>query len=172
MSNPPQLPWITIGMNKKKKTLANKAPYVHGKGSAMNHDGKSMSIRPRSRPECLSNECLVVAGLNPELNIDEFKAGIINKAGYDIDFKFIQILSREDQWYLTVAIELNETDYKKLFDANFWDPHCHIRKFLGQRWWREELMPPRQPRQRLAYEERKNIPRAQWGCAATADSNV
>ena len=43
MSNPPQLPWITIGMN-KKKTLANKAPYVHDKGSAMNHDDKSITI--------------------------------------------------------------------------------------------------------------------------------
>ena len=167
MGNPPQVPWSTAGMNKKKKTLANKAPYVHGKGSAMNYDGKSISIPPRSRPEFLTNKCLVVAGLNPELDVEEFKAEINNKAEYDIDFKYIQILSREDQWYLTVAIELNEADYNKLYDENFWDPHCHIRKFMGRRWWREELMAPRQPRK--TYEERKNMVRAQWGRAAITD---
>ena len=161
----PQFPWETVG-NKKKKTLANKAPYEHGKGSAMSHSGKSISIRPRAKPECLSNECLVVAGLNPELNEEELKAEINFKAGYEIDFKFIQILSREDQWYLTVAIELNEADYKLLFDPNFWDPHCHIRKFLGRRWWRDDMMGPRQPQKRLTYEQRKNIARSQWGRAA------
>ena len=167
----PQFPWETVG-NKKKKTLANKAPYEHGKGSAMCHSGKSISIRPRAKPEYLSNECLVVAGLNPELTEDELKAEIIYAAGRDIDFKFIQILSGEDQWYLTVAIELNEEDYKLLFDPNFWDPHCHIRKFLGNRWWRGERKGPRQPQKRLTYEQRKNMARAQWGRAAPTDSVV
>ena len=164
----PQAPWVTVN-NKKKNWLANKAPYEHGKGSAMSHGGKPFSIRPRSKPECLSNECLVVAGLNPELNEDEFKAEINYKAGYEIDFKFIQILSSEDQWYLTIAIELNEADYNKLIDPNFWDPHCHIRRFRGRRWWRDDMTGPRQPQKRLTYEERKNIAKAQWGRAAPSD---
>ena len=105
-----------------------------------------------------------MAGVNPELNDDEFKNEINDQArkkgvGRDIDFKEIAILSKEYTDYLTVAIELNEEDYTLLNDVNFWDPQVRIRKFLGWRWWRGE----KQPQKRLTPQERKNSRRATWG---------
>ena len=48
-------------------------------------------------------------------------------AGWTIDFKHIEIISKDYSYYLTVAIELKEEDYALLNDVNFGDPQVRIR---------------------------------------------
>ena len=157
-------PWIQV--NRKKQSLAKKSPYNAGKGDSMNTGVKPFTVPPRTRPEYLSNKCLVVAGINPELTLDQFKEGINSisqeKANRDIDFKHIELISKTPHGHvtkhLTVAIELNDDDFLLMNDVNFWDPQLRIRKFVGWRWWRGAM----QKKPKITPQERKNAVRNSW----------
>ena len=144
-------PWQPV--KSKKSKLSTKAPYTVGNGSAMTIGSKSLTP---ARPEYLSNECLVVAGVSKELTENEFKQLINEKAEKEIDFRHIQVISSEYYDRLTVAIELNSEDYALLINPNFWDPRLRIRKFIGWRGWRGEKKVRQKP------QENRNTVRASW----------
>ena len=133
-------------------------PYASGKGGPMIAGNKSITAPPRPQP----NKCLVVAGVDPDRTMDEFTSAINAESkrlgGNDIDFKHIELISDKESKYMTVAIELNDEDFAKLSDVNFWDPQLRIKRFLGWRWWKGE----KKKTPKSTPEQRRNAVRHQW----------
>ena len=93
------------------------------------------SIAP-IRPAHMENECLVVAGFNKDLTQVQFKNLVNVKAERNIDFLFLQSLSKGYSKWRTIAIELSSEDYALLHDPSFWDPQFRIRPYIGHKFWR------------------------------------
>ena len=65
----------------------------------------------------------------------------------------MEILSKEYNHWLTVAIELSTEDYTLLNDQSFWPCGLRIRPFVGRRGWRQT---------RLTKNDRSNSVRMSW----------
>ena len=98
----------------------------------------------------------MISRLKKDLTRVQLKAMINNKEQREIDFKYMECLSKEYSTWRTVAIELNKDDYDILIDPNFWDPQLRIRKFIGQKLWRGDQKP------RLTIQQRRESLKAQW----------
>ena len=86
----------------------------------------------------MNNKCLVISGLRKDASRDECLEYIDRTAKRKIDVLHIEILAREYSPWLTIAVELNATDYELLTDINLWDKAIRIRDFIGWRFWHGE----------------------------------
>ena len=107
-------------------------------------------------PEYFKNKVLVISPVSKELNKNQLKDSINKIAGKDIDFlsDFI-ILSKTYQSTRTIAIELNDKDYRILSDTKLWNPNMKLSEFNGRRFWRNNNL-------RLSPTERKNAMKDSW----------
>ena len=129
----PLPPWQVVGKSNKKR-LSQTTPYKTGTGDTM-VSAAGTSVVP-VKPAHLENETLVIAGFNRDLTKEQFVELVNTKARKDIDFQFIQPLSKAYSKWKTVAIELKSDDYEILNDPNFWDPQLRIRPYIGHKFWR------------------------------------
>ena len=108
-----------------------------------------------AKPEWHNRSTLVVAGLDKKyLGHKEDINSIINEmAGRDIDIHHIEILSREYNHWLTIAIELSEDDFNHLSNQDFWETGLRIRPYQGRRFWRQN---------RVTREQRQSSQRMTW----------
>ena len=65
----------------------------------------------------------------------------------------MEILSKEYNHWLTIAIELSADDYTLLNDQSFWQSGLRIRPFQGRRGWRQK---------HLTKNDRTNSVRMSW----------
>ena len=130
-----------------RSKLAKSAPYKHGNAAS---NGQNMVTQ---KPMYKKNKCLVIRGLRKDASETECVNYIDKTAGRKIDLLHMAILSREYSPWLTIAIELNDTDYELLSDCNIWEKSIAIRDYVGWRSWHGK---------RLAPHEIKNSVRMSW----------
>ena len=128
-SLPPPNPGLTNNRNKGKRKLN---PYQLG-----NKQSEMGLAAPK--PEWCDKETLVIAGLDKRLlaNKNVIVEKIDELAGKTINIHHMEILSKEYNHWLTIAIELSAVDYNLLNDQSFWPCGIRIRPFQGRRGWRQ-----------------------------------
>ena len=115
-----------------RSKLAKTAPYKRGNATSTDNN------MVRQKPTFMNNKCLVISGLRKDASRDECLEYIDRTAKRKIDVLHIEILAREYSPWLTIAVELNATDYELLTDINLWDKAIRIRDFIGWRFWHGE----------------------------------
>ena len=135
-----------VNRNKLSKTV----PYSRGNAAVTD---QSMVMQ---RPTFMKNKCLVIRGLRKDASRDQCIDYIRKTAGRKVDVLHIVPLSREYSPWLTIAVELNATDYEQLSNIHIWEKSIGIREFVGWRHWHGE-----RPK-RLAPHEIKNSVRMSW----------
>ena len=115
------------GVTNRNK-LSSVAPYRRGKAV-----GASSSTVMR-RPFSMENKCMVIQGLN-RITKDQFFKFIKDTAGKEINILHVEVLSKGNSPWMTVAIELNEEDYNHLSNMDLWDQSIGIRDYVGWRFW-------------------------------------
>ena len=115
-----------------RNKLAKTAPYKRGNAATTDHN------MVMQKPTFMKNKCLVISGLRKNASREECLEYIDKTANRKIDVLHIEILAREYSPWLTIAVELNETDYELLTDINLWNKNIRIRDFIGWRFWHGE----------------------------------
>ena len=138
-------PWIFNNKNKVKRKLTQ-----YQLGNKQTDIGLAAP-----KPEWYDKETLVIAGLDKRLlsNKKVIYDKINDLAGKTITIDHMEILSKEYNHWLTVAIELSKEDYTLLNDQSFWPCGLRIRPFVGRRGWRQT---------RLTNNDRSNSVRMSW----------
>ena len=92
------------------------------------------------KPEWCDYKTLVIAGLDKRLlsQKEVICEKISELAGKTINIHHMEILSKEYNHWLTIAIELSADDYTLLNDQSFWQSGLRIRPFQGRRGWRQK----------------------------------
>ena len=83
----------------------------------------------------MENKCLMIKGLRKDLSPAQCLEYINRTAKKTVDILKIAIISREYTPWLTVAVELNTSDYDLLSDINIWENSIGMRDFIGWRHW-------------------------------------
>ena len=134
-------------VHRKRPRLAQSFPYKTGTGDSIG--------LAASKPSWHANKTLVVAGIDKRFL--ENKDGIIEKigviAGRTITIHHMEVLSKEINDWLTVAIELPEEDFNHLLELDTWESGIRIRTFVGRRFWRQN---------RISKQTRQSSLRMQW----------
>ena len=87
------------------------------------------------KPTFMKNKCLVISGLRKDASREDCLQYINKTVNRNINVLHIEILAREYSPWLTIAVELNETDYELLSNINLWEKAIRIRDFIGWRFW-------------------------------------
>ena len=133
-----------------RSKLAKTAPYKRGKAPSTENN------MVMQKPAFMNNKCLVISGLRKDASREECLEYIDKTANRKIDVLHIEILAREYSPWLTIAVELNPTDYELLTDINLWNKAIRIRDFIGWRFWHGK-----RPK-KLAPHEIKGSVRMSW----------
>ena len=124
-------PGATANVANRSK-LAKTAPYKRGNATSTENN------MVMQKPTFMNNKCLVISGLRKDASREECLEYINKTANRKIDVLHIEILAREYSPWLTIAVELNTTDYELLTDINLWNKAIRIRDFIGWRFWHGE----------------------------------
>ena len=107
-------------------------------------------------PDHFKNKVIVISPVSKKYNQNQIKQEINRIAGKIIDYKSeIIILNKTYQDTRTIAIELNDEDYRLLSNKSIWNSNMRISEFKGRRFWRQNNM-------RLTISERKNAVKDSW----------
>ena len=107
-------------------------------------------------PDHFKNKVIVISPVSKKFNQNQVKQEINRIAGKIIDYKSeIIILNKTYQDTRTIAIELNDEDYRLLSNKSIWNSNMRISEFKGRRFWRQNNM-------RLTISERKNAVKDSW----------
>ena len=98
-----------------RSKLSKTAPYR--RGNAANTESNMVM----QRPTFVKNKCLVISGLRKNASREDCLEYINKTANRKIEVLHIEILAREYSPWLTIAIELNATNYELLSDINLWE---------------------------------------------------
>ena len=113
-----------------------------------------------AKPDWLSHKTLVIAGIDKSLTsskrqLESMITDMASKfANYPINLLHTEILSKERSPWLTIAIELSQADFDKLYCEEAWEEGLRVREFIGRRFWRHS--------KRMSKTEIKNSVRHSW----------
>ena len=128
-SDPPLPPPGATARVASRSKLSKTAPYRRG-----NADNTESNMVMK-KPTFMKNKCLVISGLRKDASREDCLQYINKTVNRNINVLHIEILAREYSPWLTIAVELNETDYELLSNINLWEKAIRIRDFIGWRFW-------------------------------------
>ena len=108
------------------------------------------------KPAYLNNNVLVVSKLDKKYKDADLKQYINELAGRHVQLLHVKALNKTVSTWNTLAIELNDEDFKLLSDPNFWHVGIGIKPYVGRRWWHSSQTP------RPSREEYNNAIRQSW----------
>lgn len=109
-----------------------------------------------SKPAYMNHKVLVVSKLDKAMKNEQLTKWIDERANKHIELLHVERLNKAVSSWTTLAIELNDDDFKLLSDQNFWEVGIGIKPYVGRRFWRLNQTPRPTP------EMLKNSVRSQW----------
>ena len=113
-------------------------PYKRGTANSISSGHNST---PNNQSHIVS-KCLVVRGFALHVSIDQIKQYINSIAGSNVKLLNEPIfINRKSSMVRTVVLEMDNNEFQRLSQENFWHHTLKIREFQGQRWWKNSFSP-------------------------------